>query len=135
MRIGCSKIIYTVKIIFSSHIFANNITAFIFGCFLTITSTPKFCAMNKGELIEKIAKDAKLTKVQAGDALDSFINTVGATLAKNGKITLVGFGTYSVSKRAARKGRNPRTGKEITIKAKKVAKFKAGTELSKKVNK
>jgi DNA-binding protein HU-beta len=91
--------------------------------------------MNKGELIEKIAKDAKLTKVQAGDALDSFINTVGATLAKNGKITLVGFGTYSVSKRAARKGRNPRTGKEITIKAKKVAKFKAGTELSKKVDK
>jgi len=91
--------------------------------------------MNKGELIEKIAKDAKLTKVQAGDALDSLINAVGATLAKNGKVTLVGFGTFSVSKRAARKGRNPRTGKEITIKAKKVAKFKAGTELSKKVNK
>jgi len=95
----------------------------------------KNVAMNKGELIEKIAKDAKLTKVQAGDALDSLINAVGATLAKNGKVTLVGFGTFSVSKRAARKGRNPRTGKEITIKAKKVAKFKAGTELSKKVNK
>lgn len=91
--------------------------------------------MNKGELIEKIAKDAKLTKVQAGEALDSIIHAVGATLAKNGKVTLVGFGTFSVSKRAARKGRNPRTGKEITIKAKKVAKFKAGTELSKKVNK
>ncbi len=91
--------------------------------------------MNKGELIDKIAKDAKLTKGQAGDALDSFISGVAATLGKGGKVTLVGFGTFSVTKRAARKGRNPRTGKEINIKAKKVAKFKAGAELSKKVNK
>ncbi len=91
--------------------------------------------MNKGELTDKVAKDAKITKSQAGDAIDSFINTVGATLAKGGKVTLVGFGTFSVSKRATRKGRNPRTGKEITIKAKKVAKFKAGAELAKKVNK
>lgn len=90
--------------------------------------------MNKGDLIEKIAKDAKLTKAQAGDALDSFINSVSSTLAKGGKVTLVGFGTFSVFKRAARKGRNPQTGKEITIKAKKVAKFKAGAELAKKVN-
>ncbi|MCW5908726.1 MAG: HU family DNA-binding protein [Chitinophagales bacterium] len=90
--------------------------------------------MNKGDLIERIAKDAKLTKGQAGDALDSFIGGVASTLAKGGKVTLVGFGTFSVSKRASRKGRNPRTGKEITIKAKKVAKFKAGAELSKKVN-
>lgn len=91
--------------------------------------------MNKGELIDKIAKDAKLTKGQAGDALDSVLNTISATLAKGGKVTLVGFGTFSVSKRSARKGRNPRTGKEINIKAKKVAKFKAGIELAKKVNK
>lgn len=91
--------------------------------------------MNKGELIDKIAKDAKLTKAQAGDALESVIGGVAGTLAKGGKVTLVGFGTFSVSKRAARKGRNPRTGKEINIKAKKVAKFKAGAELSKKVNK
>ncbi|MFN8322051.1 MAG: HU family DNA-binding protein [Chitinophagales bacterium] len=91
--------------------------------------------MNKGELIDKIAKDAKVTKGQAGDALDSFINAVASTLSKGGKVTLVGFGTFSVSKRAARKGRNPRTGKEINIKAKKVAKFKAGAELAKKVNK
>jgi DNA-binding protein HU-beta len=91
--------------------------------------------MNKGELIDKIAKDAKVTKGQAGDALDSFLNGVTATLAKGGKVTLVGFGTFSVSKRAARKGRNPQTGKEINIKAKKVAKFKAGIELAKKVNK
>lgn len=91
--------------------------------------------MNKGELIDKIAKDAKVTKGQAGDALDSFINAVGVTLSKGGKVTLVGFGTFSLSKRAARKGRNPQTGKEINIKAKKVAKFKAGAELAKKVNK
>ena len=91
--------------------------------------------MNKGELIDKIAKDAKVTKSQAGDSLDSFINAVGATLSKGGKVTLVGFGTFSLSKRAARKGRNPQTGKEIKIKAKKVAKFKAGAELAKKVNK
>jgi len=90
--------------------------------------------MNKGELVDKIAKDAKVTKGQAADALDSFINGVGTTLSKGGKVTLVGFGTFSVSKRSARKGRNPRTGKEINIKAKKVAKFKAGTELAKKVN-
>ena len=86
--------------------------------------------MNKGELIEKIAKDAKVTKSQAGDALDSFISAVGATLSKGGKVTLVGFGTFSVSQRSARAGRNPQTGESIKIKAKKVAKFKAGKELS-----
>lgn len=91
--------------------------------------------MNKGELIEKIAKDAKVTKSQAADSLDSFMNAVSSTLSKGGKVTLVGFGTFSVSKRSARKGRNPQTGKEINIKAKKVAKFKAGAELAKKVNK
>ena len=91
--------------------------------------------MNKGELIEKIAKDAKVTKTQAGDALDSFLSSVTTTLSKGGKVTLVGFGTFSTGKRKARKGRNPQTGKEITIKAKKVAKFKAGAELAKKVNK
>lgn len=91
--------------------------------------------MNKGELVEKIAKDAKITKTQANEALDAVINNVAGALSKGGKVTLVGFGTFSVTKRKARKGRNPQTGKEITIKAKKVAKFKAGTELSKKVNK
>ncbi len=90
---------------------------------------------NKGDLIDKIAKDAKVTKAQAADALDAFLGAVTSALGKGDKVTLVGFGTFSVSKRAARVGRNPRTGKEIKIKAKKVAKFKAGTELSKKVNK
>jgi DNA-binding protein HU-beta len=91
--------------------------------------------MNKGELIDKISKEAKITKGQAADALDSVITGVSGTLSKGGKVTLVGFGTFSITKRAARKGRNPQTGKEINIKAKKVAKFKAGTELAKKVNK
>ena len=89
--------------------------------------------MNKGELIDKIAKDAKVTKGQAGDALDSFMNAVGATLSKGGKVTLVGFGTFSVSKRIERNGRNPKTGETIKIKEKKVAKFKAGKELSAKM--
>jgi len=92
--------------------------------------------MNKGELVDAIAKDAKITKGQASDALDAVITAIEKTLSKaDGKVTLVGFGTFSVAKRAARTGRNPRTGKEIKIKAKKVAKFKAGAELAKKVNK
>ena len=92
--------------------------------------------MNKGELVDAIAKDAKITKGQAADALDAVITAIEKTLSKaDGKVTLVGVGTFSVAKRAARTGRNPRTGKEIKIKAKKVAKFKAGAELAKKVNK
>jgi len=91
--------------------------------------------MNKGELINLIAKDAGLTKVQAGAALDAVIDGVTATLKKGDKVTLVGFGTFSTSKRAARKGRNPQTGNEIKIAAKTVARFKAGKELSDKVNK
>ena len=92
--------------------------------------------MNKAELVDAIAKDAKITKGQAADALDAVITAIEKTLSKaDGKVTLVGFGTFSVAKRAARTGRNPRTGKEIKIKAKKVAKFKAGAELAKKVNK
>jgi DNA-binding protein HU-beta len=91
--------------------------------------------MNKAELIEAIAKKADITKVQAGEALDGFTETVTATLKKGDKVTLVGFGTFSISKRAARIGRNPQTGKEIKIAAKKVAKFKAGKELATKVAK
>lgn len=90
--------------------------------------------MNKGEMIEKMAKDAKISKRAAGDALNSFITNVTRTLKKNDKVTLVGFGTYSISKRKARMGRNPQTGAAIKIKAKKVAKFKAGATLDKAVN-
>ena len=89
--------------------------------------------MNKGDLIDKIAADAGITKASAGDALNSFMNAVKSTLQKGNKVTLVGFGTFSVSKRSARTGRNPQTGKEIKIAAKTVAKFKAGKELSSKI--
>ena len=89
--------------------------------------------MNKAELIAKLAEDAGITKTQANATLDSFISAVTKTLKGGGKVTLVGFGTFSVTKRAARNGRNPQTGAVIEIKAKKVAKFKAGKELSSKV--
>lgn len=89
--------------------------------------------MNKAELVSKLAEDAGLTKVQATAALDSFMEGVTKTLKSGNRLTLVGFGTFSVSKRAARKGRNPATGETIKIKAKKVAKFKAGKELSAKL--
>ena len=89
--------------------------------------------MNKAELISKIAEDAGITKTQAGATLDSFTEAVAKTLKKGDKVTLVGFGTFSVSKRAARNGRNNQTGATIKIKAKKVAKFKAGKELSARV--
>jgi len=89
--------------------------------------------MTKAELITKISEDAGITKVAASAALDSFMESVAKTLKKGDRLTLVGFGTFSVSKRAARKGRNPSTGVEIKIKAKKVAKFKASKELSGKL--
>ena len=89
--------------------------------------------MNKAELIAQLAEDAGLNKTQANATLDSFVATVTKTLKKGDKVTLVGFGTFSVSKRAARIGRNPQTGEAIKIKAKKVARFKAGKELSSKI--
>lgn len=91
--------------------------------------------MNKAELIEAIAAGAKISKADAGRALDSTIESVSKALKKGDKVSLVGFGTFSVSKRAARTGRNPQTGKTIQIKAKKVAKFKAGSDLANTVNK
>ena len=93
----------------------------------------KTSSMNKAELISKIADDAGVTKSQANTALDSFIEAVTKTLKGGGKVTLVGFGTFSVTKRAARNGRNPQTGAVIKIKARKVAKFKAGKELTAKL--
>jgi DNA-binding protein HU-beta len=89
--------------------------------------------MNKAELIAKIAEDAGITKTQANASVDAFVDAVTKTLKKGDKVTLVGFGTFSVAKRAARNGRNPQTGAVIKIKAKKVAKFKAGKELSSKI--
>jgi DNA-binding protein HU-beta len=90
--------------------------------------------MNKGELIDAIARDAGLSKVDAGNALNAFISNVTGTLKKGDTLQLVGFGTFSISARAARAGRNPQTGAIIQIKAKKVAKFKAGKALTESVN-
>ena len=89
--------------------------------------------MNKAQLIDAIAKDAKLSKAASGKALDATIGSITKALKKGERVALVGFGSFSVAKRAARKGRNPQTGKEIKIAAKKVAKFKAGAELAKSV--
>ncbi|MBI2722332.1 MAG: HU family DNA-binding protein [Bacteroidetes bacterium] len=91
--------------------------------------------MNKSELIEAIASGAKLTKADAGRALDATIESIHKALKKGDRIGLVGFGSFSVAKRAARTGRNPQTGKEIKIAAKKVVKFKAGADLAGSVNK
>ena len=89
--------------------------------------------MNKAELIDAIAADAGISKAQAKVALDSVTNNIGGALAKGGKVSLVGFGTFSVSVRGAREGRNPQTGATIKIAAKKFAKFKAGAELAGKL--
>ncbi len=86
--------------------------------------------MNKAELIEAIASDAKMTKADAKRALDAFIVATTGALKTGDRVALVGFGSFSVTKRAARKGRNPQTGKEIKIAAKKVVKFKPGNDLS-----
>ena len=90
--------------------------------------------MNKAELIDAIAADAGLSKADAKRALDGFVNATADALKKGDRISLVGFGSFSVSNRAARTGRNPQTGKEIQIAAKNVVRFKAGSELSGKVN-
>lgn len=90
--------------------------------------------MNKSELIEQIAKSAEISKAAAGQALDATIAAVKTSLKKGGMVTLVGFGTFYVGKRAARSGRNPRTGATIKIKAAKVPKFRAGKGLKDAVN-
>ena len=90
--------------------------------------------MNKSDLIDGMAADAGITKAAAKKALESFLGNVQTSLKKGNRVSLVGFGSWSVSKRAAREGRNPQTGKTIKIAAKKVVKFKAGADLQKSVN-
>jgi len=85
--------------------------------------------MNKSELIDQIAESADINKIEAGAALDAFVTAITDTLKKDDKVTLIGFGTFSVSKRVERDGRNPQTGKKIKIPAKNVAKFKVGKKL------
>ncbi|MCK5545688.1 MAG: HU family DNA-binding protein [Desulfobulbaceae bacterium] len=89
--------------------------------------------MNKAELIASVADSADITKAAAAKAVQGFVDAITDTLGDGDKITLVGFGTFSVVKRAAREGRNPQTGKKMKIKAKKVVKFKAGTKLAESV--
>ncbi|MGC9967085.1 MAG: HU family DNA-binding protein [Syntrophobacteraceae bacterium] len=89
--------------------------------------------MTKAELVAKIASEGGITKAQAEKAVDGFVMAVSGALAGGDKITLVGFGTFSVGSRSQREGRNPRTGEKIKIPASKVVKFKAGKTLSEKV--
>lgn len=86
--------------------------------------------MNKADLIEKISKDSKITKTSAGKALDSLVVNVTRSLKKGERVALVGFGTFSISRRKARVGRNPQTGQRIQIKARKVVKFRPGKDLA-----
>jgi len=89
--------------------------------------------MNKGELINAIAKGTDVSKALAGKVLDSCLNAMTKSLKKGDRVALTGFGTFSVVRRKARRGRNPQTGKPINIPAKRVAKFKAGAKLAKAV--
>ena len=86
--------------------------------------------MNKADLVEKVATKCNLSKATAEEALNSVLGAITDAVAAGDKITLIGFGTFSVSERAAREGRNPQTGKAIKIPAKKVVKFKAGSKLA-----
>jgi len=90
--------------------------------------------MNKSDLIDGMAENAGITKAAAKKALESLLIDIEGALQKGQRVSLVGFGSWSVSKRAAREGRNPQTGATIKIKAKKVVKFKAGADLSRAIN-
>lgn len=90
--------------------------------------------MNKTELIDAISKSAGISKEQAKKALEAFLQSVETTLKNGGKVSLVGFGSWLISDKPAREGRNPRTGETVHIAAKKVVKFKPGSELSNAVN-
>lgn len=91
--------------------------------------------MNKGDLVAKIAKDVGIPKSQADDVFNSLFGAITSSLKKGRKVTIVGFGTFSVAKRKARTGRNPQTGEPIKIAARKVPKFSPGSDLKKAVKK
>lgn len=90
--------------------------------------------MNKGDLISKVAEDANLTKAQASDAVNGILDAIKASLKDDDKVAILGFGTFTVTHKPARTGRNPRTGESMQIKAKNVVKFKPGKELAETVN-
>ena len=91
--------------------------------------------MNKADLVDKIAAGAGISKTQAAIAIDTAVGSITASLKKGDRVALIGFGTFSISQRKARNGRNPQTGVTIKIAARKVAKFTPGAELRKAVNK
>lgn len=97
--------------------------------FTNIQPKPEEIIMNKADLIENVAKDCNMTKALAGQVLDNILNTITDAIAAGDKVSLIGFGTFSVNNRATRLGRNPQTGQSIQIPAKNVVKFKAGTKL------
>ena len=86
--------------------------------------------MNKGDLVEKVAKECGLSKTASDQVLNSILNAITGAVTAGDKVTLIGFGTFSVSARPARDGRNPQTGETIQIPAKKIVKFKAGSKLN-----
>ena len=90
--------------------------------------------LNKAELIESMAAEAKISKADAKRALDAFVNNTTKALKKGDRVALVGFGTFSISKRAARKGRNPRTGESVEVPEKRVPYFKPGKEMRARLN-
>ncbi len=91
--------------------------------------------MNKAQLVDAIAAEAKISKTDAGRAIGAFVNAATKSLRKGERVALIGFGTFSTRKRNARIGRNPQSGKTIQIKAKRVVKFQTGIELNKAINK
>jgi DNA-binding protein HU-beta len=90
--------------------------------------------MNKADLVNSISEKTGLTKTKSNEVIDAFVESVTESLKNGDKVTLVNFGTFNTSKRDARKGRNPKTGETIEIPAKRVARFKVGTGLSKNIN-
>ena len=90
--------------------------------------------MNKADLVNSISEKTGLTKSKTNEVIDAFVSSITESLKNGEKVTLVGFGTFATTKKEARKGRNPKTGETIEIPSKTVAKFKAGSELSKSVN-
>lgn len=90
--------------------------------------------MNKADLVNSLSEKTGLTKTKSNQAIDALVETISEALKGGDKVTLVGFGTFTTSQKEARMGRNPKTGESLEIPAKRVAKFKPGTELSKSVN-
>lgn len=112
--------------------FKPTLVAAIAAASIALSAAPA-SAMNKQDLVNAMASEANISKADAERALNAFTNNVGKALKKGDRVSLVGFGSFSVSARAARTGRNPQTGKPIKIPAKKVVKFKAGKALSDQV--